>query len=595
MMTPLENSHPSRTQRLTRWIWSFLTNQSSSFTYLNVTQFLGVLNDNIFKLLIAYFIIQLEGIENSARILATAGATFVIPFLLFSSPSGMLADRFSKRNIIVLAKILEFVIMAFGVLAFIFESIIGSYAILFLMATQSAIFGPSKYGIIPELVSSDRISQANGLLSSFTFLAIIIGTFLASFLIQVSGHNFILAAFFCTLIAIVGMVTSFCIEYTLPAGAQKKRNPLFLWDVYPALRVARNHPSVLTALFASAYFLFMGAFFQLALIPFAVEVLNFTDVEGGYLFLLTATGIGAGSMLAAKMSGPVVELGLVPIGALGIIVSCFLMDVYSSHLVAVFILVFLLGLFGGIYVIPLDSHIQIASPNEWRGQMVATANFFGFLGALGASLFVYLIHDVLMLKADKGFTLLGIVTILVNLVFGYLLFDYLTRFLAMVISRIRFCTRYSGRDNIPDAPVLYVCKHTAWNDTLLLMGAQRRRMRFFIEQEQEHKKWLKSLYHLMRVVMIPAIEPLETNLSCLQLIDKTLAKGISVCIFVETEDVEGEINKLSHKFRQLKPESSYPMVPVHLDKGEKLRQPRFFVKMLKLFRCPAVVTFGEVI
>src|SRR3984885_10995937 len=194
----------------------------TSFTYLNVTQFLGALNDNIYKLLIVYFFIQLEGIEYSHQILATTGAIFVIPFLLFSAISGTLADRFSKRDIIVTTKILELVIMGLAVCAFAFQSKWGSYGILFLLATQSAIFGPSKYGIVPELVSSERISKANGLMTSFTYLAIILGTFLASFLIQITDRNFIICAIFCTFIALVGLYTSFCIEPTPPSGSEKK-------------------------------------------------------------------------------------------------------------------------------------------------------------------------------------------------------------------------------------------------------------------------------------------------------------------------------------------------------------------------------------
>ena len=166
----------------------------SSFTYLNITQFLGALNDNIYKLLIVYFLIQLDGIEHSHWILASTGAVFVLPFLLFSASSGTLADRFSKRNIIVLTKVLELVTMLAAVFTFYFETQIGCYCVLFLLATQSAIFGPSKYGIVPELVSTDKISKANGIMTSFTFLAIILGTFLASFILDVTGRHFIVAS-----------------------------------------------------------------------------------------------------------------------------------------------------------------------------------------------------------------------------------------------------------------------------------------------------------------------------------------------------------------------------------------------------------------
>ena len=575
---------------------AFSTHQSSSFTYLNVTQFLGALNDNLYKLLIAYFIIQIEGVENSARVLAIAGAAFVVPFLLFSSPSGLLADRISKRNVIVAVKILEFVIMAAGVFAFFFESPIASYFILFLMATQSAIFGPSKYGIIPEIVSSDRISQANGLLSSCSFLAIIIGTFLASFLTQVTHRNFVLCAFVCTFIAFLGILTSFGIEYTQPAGSKKRWNPWFLWQVYDTLKVASENRSLLTAIFASSYFLFIAAYFQLALIPFAVQMLHLSDVQGGYLFLLTAFGIGLGSILAAKISGSIVELGLVPFGALGIVIGSFLMDLWGAHVLLVIPLVFFLGLFGGLYVLPLDTYIQVWSPPAYRGQLVATSNFFGFLGVLTASGFLYLVNDVLGLKADKGFSLLAIVTIPVFLLFGYQFFDYFTRFVGMLFSRLRFSPLYIGREHVPDSPVVYVCAHTAWNDTLLLMGGQRRRMRFFIEHDRDHKRWFKWLYYLMRVVWVPSIEPWENHPACLERMTTTLRNGISVCVFVRNADVDDEIRQVQNTFLSWGKEFPFPIVPVAIVKGEKAVKQgpfsRYFSRYSRLFRCPAVVSFG---
>lgn len=580
-------------KRCLNWFIAFATHQSSSFTYLNVTQFLGALNDNLYKLLIAYFIIQLEGIENSARVLAIAGAAFVAPFLLFSSPSGLLADRLSKRNVIVAAKILEFVIMAAGVFAFLFESAIGSYVILFLMATQSAIFGPSKYGIIPELVSSDRINQANGLLSSCSFLAIIIGTFLASFLTQVTQRNFILCALACTFFAFIGILTSFGIEYTQPAGSKKRWNPWFLWEVYETLKVAGENRSLLTAIFASSYFLFIAAFFQLALIPYAVQMLHLSDVEGGYLFLLTALGIGLGSVVAAKISGSVVELGLVPFGALGIVFGSFFMDLWGSHISLVIPVIFSLGFFGGLYVLPLDTYIQVSSPPAWRGQLVATSNFFGFLGVLAASGFLYLINDVLQLKADKGFSLLGLLTIPVYLLFGYQFFDYFTRFVAMLFSRLRFSPLYIGREQIADSPIVYVCTHTAWNDTLLLMGGQRQRMRFYIQQEQDHRPLLKWLYRLMRVVWMPSIEPWESRPSCLECMTNTLRKGISVCIFVDNPNVEQEIRQVQQTFLSWGKEFPYPIVPVEIVKGEKAVKQGPFSRWSHIFRCPAVVSFGK--
>lgn len=572
-----------------------LNKRFSSFTYLNITQFLGALNDNVYKLLIVFFLIQMHGIENSHIILSSTGATFVLPFLLFSSTSGTLADRFSKRNIIVLAKILELVVMALGVIAFAFGSIVGSYIILFLMATHSALFSPSKYGIIPEIVETEDISRANGLMTSFTFVAIIIGTFLGSFITDVTNHDFIVASLLCTVIALVGVLTSFGIEYTPPSGSHQRFNIRFLGEIYKTFQLARTVPSLHLAMLGSAYFLFLAAFIQLNIIPFAVESLHLSDVQGGYLFLLTALGIGTGSFIAGKISGKTVELGLVPVAAFGIAVGLFLLDFFSNQLVTVIPLVIFLGVLGGIYQIPLDSYIQVASPAQFRGQVVGATNFLSFFGVFCASLLVYLITAVFDLHADKGFTIMGGITLFVATVFMFEFFDYVSRFMAMVISKLHFQTTFHGKNNIPEKPSLYFCTHTAWNDTLLLLGAQRHRMRFFIEKEQHHGKWMKRLYRLLKVVMIPSIEPLENNPDCLRAIKTTLKNGISVCIFVQNADIFEEIHKLknSYSFREILEGEDVPMIPVTIDKGEKKPKSRWFVRLLKKFRVPASISFGS--
>jgi len=178
----------------------------------------------------------------------------------------------------------------------------------------------------------------------------------------------------------------------------------------------------------------------------------------------------------------------------------------------------------------------------------------------------------------------------------YQYFDYLTRFIGMLLSKLHFQTIATGSEAIPSAvPAIYVCTHTAWNDTLLILGAQRHRIRFFIEQEQEHHRWMKKLYRMLRVVLIPSIEPLENNTECLAQIRKTLARGISVCIFVENEDLHQAIEKLnrSYSFQELQETSSYPIIPVTIEKGEKHPPRRSWARsFLKKFRVPAAISFG---
>jgi len=572
----------------------FSERRFSSFTFLNATQFLAALNDNIYKLLVIFFCIQLEGMENSHKILATTGAIFVLPFLLFSASAGILADRFSKRNIIILTKTLEFITLAISVSAFYYESKLAAYFILFLMATYSAIFAPSKYSILPELVSSDKISKSNGLMTSFTFLAIILGTFTASFLLEISGRNYVFVGLFSTFLGFIAMVASFCIEETPPAGSSKRFNIFFLGEIASTLKQAASYPSLLTAMFGSAFFLFLGAFVQLNAIPFAVESLNLTDVQGGYLFLLTAVGIGTGAMIAGKISGATIELGLVPLAGLGVAICSYFMDYYAHDLVAVIPLIILLGLFGGIYQIPLDSYVQVASPKTSRGQMIAATNFLSFFGVLCASGLLYLNSHVFGLSSGEGFIVMGTITIIVTVLISFQYFDYLTRFIGMILSWLHFKTTIHGLENISDEPAIYICKHTAWNDTLLMLGSQRLRMRFFIEHEQDHShSWIKKIYRMLRVVMVTSIEPLENNLECIASIKNALKKRISVCIFVDKDNIGEEIKKLnqSYSFNKVCDEVGCPIIAVTLQKGEKEKSSPIFTRLWNKLRVPAEITF----
>lgn len=572
----------------------FLNKQFSSFTYLNITQFLGALNDNIYKLLIVYFLLDIVGMENSYTILSTTGAIFVLPFLLFSASSGILADRFSKRNIIVLTKVFELLIMAFGVLSFAFESTTGAYTTLFLMATQSAIFGPSKYGIIPELVSDEKISRANGLMTSFTFLAIIIGTFLASFITDITGRNFILAALLCTVIALVGVTTSFGIEYTPPSGSSKRLDFFFIREVMRALKIAHSVPSLLPAIFGSMFFLFLGAFMQLNMIPFAVYSLGLSDVQGGYLFLLAALGIGTGSVLAGRISGKSVEMGLVPVSAFGLAIGSFFIDYFANNIILIIPLVVILGMLGGLFQVPLDSYIQIASPNKQRGQVIAAANFMSFIGVLMASGFIYITSGVLGVPADSSFTLMGILSVFVTVVFAFQFYDYTTRFIGMILSYLHFSTSLNGEDNIPKGPGIYVCQHTAWNDTLLMLGSQRRRMRFFVEKEQEHSVFMKRLYKCLRIIMIPEIESIQQDPKSLKRIKQALQKGISVCIFTAKSEIDSEVELLknSRSFEDIYDGTSYPIIPVTIEKGEKDAESKYFSNLISKLRVPAKIQFN---
>lgn len=391
-----------------------------NFNYLNLTQFLGVVNDNLFKLLLVFFLIDNKGEKASSAILALAGAVFVMPFLLFSVPSGGLADKISKQKIVFYTKASEVITTLIGMLAFWLHSPFLLYTVLFLLAVQGAVFGPSKYSIVPELVGPEKLSKANGLLVSFTFLGIIIGTSVAGPVVQLADNNYIWASSVCILIALIGFFFSLKIPKTASANSPKPIPYLFISDILKTYKKALKIRHLLPSIFGSAFFLFIGGFAQLNIIPFTIEMLKKSDIAGSYFFLITAFGIGSGSLVAGKVSGKSVNLKLVPWGGLGMVLSFVGLGLLKPSLIIDLPLLFLLGFFGGLYLVPLDSYIQAASPQKECGQNVAANNFIGFVGVLIASGLIYLFAEIIKITPATGFTILGVITAVVTAILAYL-------------------------------------------------------------------------------------------------------------------------------------------------------------------------------
>ena len=325
----------------------------SSFTWLNVTQFLGALNDNIFKLLMRAFIVGIQGSGSASKVSAIAGAVFVIPFLLFLAQAGKLADYFSKRDITVYVKVAEFIIMTLGTLAFFFNAPAALYIVLFLMAAQSTFFSPSKYGIVPELVKKEQLSKANSYLEALTYLAIVISAVFVPLLLLASKKYYPISGLACIAIAALGWFASTKIKRTQPCGVKKPTSFFFFKDIFKTLWSIHRKTDLLLTVFASAYFLLVGAFLQFNLFPYSMQELGFDETQAGYLFLPGAIGIGMGAFLAGKLSGRHIEFGLVPLGALGLTIFTTALGFVSAPLVWPLLFIFLIGLyFFGVFFTP---------------------------------------------------------------------------------------------------------------------------------------------------------------------------------------------------------------------------------------------------
>ena len=483
------------------------TERRHSLACLNITQFLGAMNDNMFKLILVFMLIDVEGKEKASLILSGVGAIFVIPFLLFSSAAGVLADRFSKQFLLILMKTAEMLIMFLALFAFAYKSVWAGYTLLFLLATHSAAFAPSKYGIIPEIVPKEKISSANGIITGFTYLAVIVGTFLASFLTEITERQFVLTAGFCFLMAVIGFVSAFGIKKTSPQGSKKRVNPLFLYEIYQTLRTAGEYRHLLISIFGSAYFLFLGAFTQLNIIPYAIQTLHLSDIAGGYLFLATALGIAIGSYLAGRASKKQIELGISCFSGVIVGILFILLVAFPSHPIIATIFLVILGIFGGAFIVPFDSYTQVISPQEKRGQLIAAANFLSFCGVLIASLLLYF-FTIMELDSSSGFAIIGVLTLLVSIFLTARLSDLaLPYFARKLVSLTRM--KIEGLEMLDKEPSsILILKEPTLKKCLVLLAAVPN-VQLFIPLHTDRKLSLANKL-IYSIHFVHATESVET-------------------------------------------------------------------------------------
>jgi acyl-[acyl-carrier-protein]-phospholipid O-acyltransferase/long-chain-fatty-acid--[acyl-carrier-protein] ligase len=538
----------------------------SSFIWFNSAQFLGALNDNIFKLLIIFFLVGLNGPLYAKHIVAVGSAVFVLPFLMFSAAAGVLADKFSKRDIIILCKLTELSVMLGGLWSFYAHSETGLYAALFLMGTHSAIFSPSKYGIVPELVERDRLTRANSLMVMFTYVSIIIGTALAPFIVQQTKSDYRIAQIACIAIAVCGILSALMIKRTKPSGADNKMSLLVVDDIYRTLRSIKEDKYLLQAVLASAYFTLLGAFLQLNMIPYGMERLGMSQEQSGYLFFVAALGIGAGAILSGKLSGRDIEFGIVPLGAFTLALSSASLYFLPASLWAVFPMIFAAGLGAGLFIVPVDSFVQARAPRRKLGEILAASNFLGWVGVLVASGLLFMLSKLNM-TAGQGFLALGLLTFALTIAALKVLPDFLVRFLVLVITRIAYDIKVKGRENVPvDGPALLICNHTSYVDALLLVATSQRRIRFMILREiYENWTLLKPLLKLMGCIAICESDPPRKIVASLQEARKALEDGYMVCIFAEGALTRtGMVREFRKGFTRIVKGTEYPIIPVYI-------------------------------
>jgi acyl-[acyl-carrier-protein]-phospholipid O-acyltransferase/long-chain-fatty-acid--[acyl-carrier-protein] ligase len=389
-----------------------MTSSLRPLNWLNCTQFLGAANDNLLKFSMVFLLIESLGKAAADQIQTAIGICFVLPFLMFSPFAGFLADRHSKQRIMVITKIAEIMVTILAYFAFRIANTYLLYAVLFLMATHSAFFGPSKYGSIPELVPSSILSRANGLINGFTYLAIIFGTLTAPLLTEWLHPHIDKVVIFCIAIACLGLISSINIPMIPAVDPQRRWNKSSVFEIVYVLRRLWQHPPLFQAILASTLFWFLGAFIQIAIIPYGFTRLQLLATESTYLYLVMAIGIGLGSLATGYCSGSRIRLNLLPIGLIGMTGIFAILGIGALPLPSVYVLLFVLGIAAGIYIVPINTYIQALCPKNRLGEVMAAENFLSFVGILLAALLFGAESQIFRLNAAEGFVYLAAITML---------------------------------------------------------------------------------------------------------------------------------------------------------------------------------------
>ena len=564
------------------------------------------MNDNVFKLIMVYALIAWNaaaiesGETNSATILALVGLAFALPFLLIVPIAGNFADKFSKRSLIVKLKMVEFIVMAFGITALYLQSSTMLYVTMLLMSSQSAFFGPCKLGIIPEMVDAERLSKANGSIQLFTFLAIISGTVLAPELSLLTDENFSLAASVCLIIAGLGLAASLQIEPT-PAHPDRHLSLNGFGSVFKTFLEIRKDGFLTLAVLALAVFSLAAAFIQLNVLDFGAQHLELSPEQATRLFLLTAIGIGVGSTTAGWLSGRGIEFGIVPVGALLMSLSLGVLGTLAEgNIWLSAISMAVLGFAAGLFIVPLQAFIQYRSPKDRVGAIQAANAFISWLGILTASGLIYVNSSVFGGTAQNGFFMLACGILALALFSLWVLPDFFVKFILMLVTRFCYRFRVRGLDNLPAyEPALLVCNHVSLMDAVLIVTSQQRRVRMLMSREYYDKSgWItKRIVELAKVILIHGHDNPKKLLKSLKTARTALDDGYLVCIFAEGAlSRTGMLRPFKQGFERIVKGTDYPIIPVYIGGAwgsvASFQQGMPKIRLSKDFRYPVSVHFG---
>lgn len=548
-----------------------------------ITQFFGAFNDNIFKnvllLFVAFVGANVLPISSNLFINLAAGL-FILPFFLFSASAGVLADKYEKSAFIRKVKLAEIGIMCLGAIGFITESYSILLLLLFLMGTQSAFFGPVKYALLPQQLKSEELVPGNALVETGTFLAILLGTLGAGLIASAENAKYVAAAAV-VVFAIVGYLASRHIP-NAPACAPDLK---FRWQpikqTKQTIAIAKSDRTIFQSIMAISWFWFLGAAYLTQFPNFTHHYLNGNESAVSFLLALFSIGIATGSMTCDRLSNHRIDVGIIPIGSFGITIFGYLMaqavpdnlpiftDFHSflsyQPLWPLFFYLLMIGVSGGIFIVPLYALMQQQAKVTQRAQVIAALNIYNSLFMVGSAILGIVCLTILELSIPQLFVILALLNLFVTLYLCLQVPMFLVRFLVWILTHTMYRVNHKNLHHLPEkGGALIVCNHVSYMDALLLSGVCPRLIRFVMEEDYASLPPLRRFLKRAGVIPISASNRSSIRRAFSE-VEQALAEGHIVCIFPEGQlTADGEINDFMRGMDIILKRSPVPVIPMAL-------------------------------
>jgi acyl-[acyl-carrier-protein]-phospholipid O-acyltransferase/long-chain-fatty-acid--[acyl-carrier-protein] ligase len=567
---------------------------------LLAAQALGAFNDNAWKMVVTLLLIGAlprdQGFEAASQSTTTlAFVVFTLPLVLFSVPGGMLADRFSKRSVIVALKALEVVFMAAGTLALWWSPTGGTAAlvVLGLMGLQSALFSPAKYGVLPELLPHERLAAGNGALEMWTFLAIVGGTAAGGQILDLWRGQPWLTGVLLTVLAVVGLCAACFVPRTpAPVATAERVNTFGL-----AWRAMRRDRVLGLAVAGAAFFWCLASLLGQDVLVYAKTQLGLGDSDAGLPLAVFGIGAGVGGVLAGRLSHHKVELGLIPLGAVLLGGLALTLGLLTPGKAGTLVLMALMGIASGLVIVPLEACLQWRAPERARGATIALANMFIFSGVIVGSL---LAEGMSRVGLSASAILLGaaVVTLIGTAWALWLLPVALLRLVLVLLTHTLYRLKVVGRVHVPErGGALLVPNHVSFVDGLFLVASIDRPVRFVVDEGWFARPWLRPFMLAIDAIPISADGGPRKVLRALRDAGEGIERGELVCIFAEGQITRtGALLPFRRGLERIVKGRKAPIIPVWLDQvwGSIFSRAggRFLFKRPERIPYPVTVAFG---